>query len=104
MTHSNWRTCPCLPCLTRKRAYNREYMRDLRKNPAPRLVDAAPSRQRLIDLRAAGMTLKEIAAVSGYSLHTLKSLHTGRVARVRTVMAEDLAMVEAPRHAGTEAA
>lgn len=89
-SHPSWRLCSCAPCRERLRVYNRDYMRDLRADPGPRLVDAAPTRARLLELRAAGWTLKEIAARSGYALPTLASVSSGRTRRVRTVMAEDI--------------
>lgn len=87
---TSWRSCPCDDCRARLRAYNRDYMRDLRRDQTPRLVDAAPVRAHLLALRADGWRLQDIAETSGYHRGTLDSISSGRVHRVRTVTAEDI--------------
>ena len=92
-TTTSWRTCQCAPCRTRKRTYNREYMRALRADPGPRLVDAAETRARLHALCAAGWTLRSLAQHVGYDHSTLASVSSGRTKRVRVGMAEDVLSV-----------
>ena len=87
---TSWHTCPCDDCRADLRAYNRKYMRDLRANPGPRLTDRAPVAAHLDALRDAGMTLADIAAVSGYSRSYLHDVMAGRSQRIRDITAEDL--------------
>ena len=87
---TSWRSCPCDDCRARVRTFNRDYMRDLRRDPRPRLTDAAPVRAHLLALRADGWRLQDIAEASGYHRGTLDSISSGRVRQVRTVTAEDL--------------
>ena len=89
-TSTSWRLCDCGPCRTRLRTYNREYMRSLRAEPGPRLVDAGPTRDHLHALCGGGWTLRQIAAYVGYHHATLASVSSGRTVRVRAVMAEDV--------------
>lgn len=94
-TSTSWRLCHCPDCRARMQVYNREYMRSLRADPGPRLVDAAPVRAHVKALGAAGLTLNQIADRSGYARGTLATLSAGRVQRVRAVMAEDLLSINA---------
>ena len=73
-----------------RRANHREYQRGQRANPGPRLTDRAPVAAHLDALRDAGMTLADIAAVSGYSRSYLHDVMAGRSQRIRAIAAEDL--------------
>lgn len=89
-TTSSWHTCPCVECREKLRAYHRKYSAERRRNPGPRLTDAAPVAAHINAMRAAGMGYPDIEAISGYNRETLRDTAKGRVIRVRTVMAEDL--------------
>ena len=93
---TSWRTCPCDPCRDRTRAYNRDYMRSKRKDPAPRLVPAGPVVDHLAALRASGWSTRDLADVSGYARSTLMRVLRGETQLVRSVMVEDLLSIEVP--------
>jgi transcriptional regulator with XRE-family HTH domain len=76
--------CRCEPCREAWRAYQNNRNRAIaygRHEPAP-LVDAAPARDHLNSLRAAGYGTKALAAISGIHRTHLEDIRSGKRATV----------------------
>src|SRR5690606_12166787 len=94
--HTYHHGCGCDPCLEARRAHHRDYQRARRAGGVPLLVDPQPTREHLSALRSAGMTIREIATMSGYSRSNLARVLNGTTTRIRSVMATDLQSIRVP--------
>lgn len=103
----NRHRCPCTPCREANRAYNRAYTRPDRKDRAVvAMADAGKARERVAVLRAAGMTMAEIAdacavnrtvldfAVYGYNGKPPAKIRATTVAALHAITYKDAAAVE----------
>lgn len=99
--HTYHHGCGCDPCLDARRAHHRDYQRRRRAEGVPLLIDPQPTVEHLNALKAAGMSVKEISKVSGYSASNLFRVLNGTTTRIRSVMATDLQSIRVPGCAWT---
>ncbi|WP_230854505.1 hypothetical protein [Arthrobacter terrae] len=98
--------CRCAPCRTANRDYNRE---NTKYRPRRQMVDADLVRARIAKLRAAGLTLGEIAdmcavnskvidfAVHGRNGRKPKTVQASTFRALNAISSKDIASVERPR-------
>lgn len=73
--------CRCLPCATANSTYEKQRTRQQAYGRWDGLVDAAPAREHVVALQAAGMGWKRVALASGVSNGALTKLLYGKQGR-----------------------
>lgn len=79
--------CRCSACREAKRLFQREQRAGVRRP----LVDAGPTRDRILALRAEGWSYSALARLTGYHHTVLSAIARGESRRVRQATAEDIA-------------
>lgn len=77
--------CRCVSCRRAWNDYMREYMRDRRaaQRGEKKLVSAEPVRLHIAELRATGMTYRELSELTGISENTLHKLGSDQEWRIK---------------------
>jgi hypothetical protein len=85
VTSARWSPSSCPECAAQRRDYGR-WLGGQRRAGQAAVVDAATSRSLLVDLCAVGLTVPEVARLTGLDRAHLRRVLTGRTrrARVRT--------------------
>ena len=81
--------CRCSACREAKRLFQREQRAGVRRP----LVDAGPTRDRILALRGQGWSFYGLAKLTGYDHTVLSAIARGESRRVRQSTAEDILSV-----------
>lgn len=84
--------CRCEPCSVANRRYAADYYREGKRRSTP----SWPVYQHLAALRAAGVSMREVADLSGYPYGTVLDLAGGKRKSCRVTTAEDLLSIPLP--------
>jgi hypothetical protein len=82
VTSAGWSPSSCAECAAQRRAYGR-WLGAQRSAGRAAVVDAATSRSLLADLCAVGLTVPEVARLTGLDPTHLRRVVTGQTARAR---------------------
>lgn len=89
----SWHRCRCLPCKAANRDYFRSTAHLTRRH---KWADAAPVRQRILQLREAGLTYQALCDLSGLQLTAITTILRGPNGRtVKRVLASTAAAINA---------
>jgi hypothetical protein len=88
--------CGCVPCRSANACYEAARARARAAGPAEALVDAAPARARLLELKAAGIGHRHAAKLAKVSFRTVQRIRNGQSPHIRPAVERAILSIQKP--------